>query len=220
MLVIPEIKIIEIIDVILAVVADDYNSTTDKNRTLLYQLFGDTQIGKYNFYKEAVDIFTRGTEHQRRIQTRMMFDAQRAHLPTIHITMPSEQPNGDGIGFDQGYIEDTIDNENRTVTPMFTRMFDTNYHAVITSDNALEVICIYHVIKGLLISTFSNIEFNGIRNPKFSGQDLQIQMDNMPPHIFVRGLGISCSYETTVPSFDKEKFINKFKTIFTIIPGD
>lgn len=220
MIVIPEIKIIEIIDVILAVVHDDYNSTTDKNKTILYQLLGTTQIGKYNFFKEAVDIFTRGDEHQRKIQTRMMFDAQRAHLPTIHITMPSESPSGDGIGFDQGYVDDDVDMENRKVTPMYTRMFETNYHAVITSDNALEVICIYHVIKGLLISTFSNVEFQGIRNPKFSGQDLQIQTENMPPHIFVRGLGINCSYETTVPSIDKENFINKFKAIFTIIPGD
>jgi len=220
MIIIPEIKIIEIIEVGIALLMEDYTTTTDKTKTLLYQYLGDNQIGKFNFYDQAVDIFTRGNEHPRKLQTRMMFDAQRAHLPTIHITMPSEVPSGDGIGIDQGYVPDTVDTELMEIIPNYTRMFETNYHAVITSDNALEVICIYHVIKGLLISTFSNIEFAGIRNPKLSGQDLQIQTENMPPHIFVRGLGISCSYESTVPSIDKLKFINKFKVIYNLISGD
>ncbi|HNQ20662.1 MAG TPA: hypothetical protein PKI46_06345, partial [Bacteroidales bacterium] len=170
----------------------------------------------FNFFEQAQDIFLRGNEHPRKIAVRMMFDAQRANLPTIHISMPSESNGSDGLGVDEGYQEDIVDTENREVIKTYTRMFDTQYNCIITSDNSTEVLCIYHLIKSVLIGIFDSIEFSGIRNPKLSGQDLQINSDIVPPHIFTRGIGISCSYEQTVPSIQKEKFINTFKLLYCI----
>jgi hypothetical protein len=97
-------------------------------------------------------------------------------------------------------------------------MFDAQYNCIITSDNSLEVLCVYHMIKATLIGIFDNIEFQGIRNPKLSGQDLQLNSDLVPPHIFVRGVGINCSYEQSVPAIQTESFINSFQILYTIKP--
>lgn len=213
-IIIPEIKILEIIETSLKVIETNYNETLDKEKTLLYRIFGLNQTGKYNFYEQAKDIFLRDNNHPRKIETRMMFDAQRANLPTIHISMPSESNGEDGIGVDEGYQESIVDNENKTITKTYTRVFDAQYNAIITSDNSLEVLCIYHLLKSTLIGIFDNIEFQGIRNPKLSGQDLQINSDIVPPHIFTRGIGIHCFYEQTVPSLQKEDFIKGFKVLY------
>lgn len=218
MIIIPETKILELIEIALLVVEEDYKKTTDKTKTFLYRIFGNNQIGKYNFLKESVDIFTRTNEHPRKIETRMMFDAKRASLPTIHITMPQENNanEGNGIGVDEGYQESIEDLENKTINKTYTRAFDVQYNAVITSDNSLEVLCIYHLLKSALIGMFNHIEFQGIRNVKLSGQDLQINSEMVPPNIFIRGIGISCFYEQTVPIFQEEQFVNAFKLKYCI----
>ena len=215
---IPEIKILEIIETALKVVEVDFNGTVDETQTILYRVFGGNQIGKFNFYEQAKEVFLRGNEHPRKIQTRMMFDAQRASLPTIHISMPSESHGSDGIGVDEGYEENFVDSQKGTVNKTYTRMFDAQYNCIITSDNSLEVLCVYHMVKAVLIGIFDNIEFQGIRNPKLSGQDLQLNSDLVPPHIFVRGVGINCSYEQSVPAIQTESFINSFQILYNIIP--
>lgn len=216
MITIPEIKIVEIIEVALKTVEYDFNNEVDEQKTLLYRIFGENQHGKFNFFNEAKDLFLRGNEHPRKIETRMMFDAQRAHLPTIHISMPADSPGADGIGVDQGYQEDIVDQVKQEIIPVYNRMFDATYHAIITSDNSLEVLLVYHLLRSMMIGIFDQIEFQGIRNPKLSGQDLNIQGDLVPPHIFARGLGLNCSYEITVPSINKEQFVKSFNVVYKL----
>lgn len=215
MILIPEIKILEIIETAIKTVQIDFQENTDEKQSMLYFILGENTQGKYNFFEQAKDIFFRDNGHPRQIETRMMFDAQRAHLPTIHITMPSENAANDGIGVDEGYQESEINNGK--ITKTYTRGFETQYNAIITSDNSLEVLCIYHVLKSLLIGIFDTIEFNGIRNMKLSGQDLRIDSDSVPAHIFTRGIGINCFYEQTVPAVQKETFINSFKILYNFI---
>ena len=216
MITIPEIKIVEVIEVALKTVEYDFNNEVDEKNTLLYRIFGENQTGKFNFFNEAKDLFLRGNEHPRKIETRMMFDAQRANLPTVHISMPSDSPGADGIGVDEGYQENLSDQHKQEITTVYTRMFDATYHAIITSDNSLEVLLIYHLLRSILIGIFDQMEFAGIRNPKLSGQDLNIQGDLVPPHIFARGIGINCSYEITVPSINKAKFVKSFNLTYSM----
>jgi hypothetical protein len=215
-IIIPEITLFKILETIIKFIEIDFNNTTDENKTMLFKIFGDNQVGKFNFYEQAKDIFLRDNAHPRQIAVRMMFDAQRANLPTIHISLPSESPGADGIGVDEGYQENDVDTENRTVNKTYTRMFDTQYNCIISSDNSTEVLLIYHLLKSMLIGIFDTMEFSGLRNPKLSGQDLQINSDIVPPHIFTRGVGISCSYEQTVSNVQQEKFIETFKLIHSI----
>jgi len=213
---IPEIKVLEIIETALKVVEVDYKSHLIEAETILYQLFGSNQYGKYNFLEQSKDIFLRDNDHPRKIETRLMFDAKRAALPTIHISMPQESTGADGIGVDEGYQEDIVSTDSKTFHKTYTRMFDVQYNCIITSDNSLEVLCIYHLLKSVLIGIFDSIEFNGIRNPKLSGQDLQINSELVPPHLFIRGIGINFCYEQTVPAIQEESFIKSFRVLYHI----
>jgi len=55
---IPEIKIIEIIETALKVIEIDFNeNVVDEKESLLYKIFGENQRGKYNFFEQAKDVF-------------------------------------------------------------------------------------------------------------------------------------------------------------------
>ena len=72
---------------------------------------------------------------------------------------------------------------------------------IITSDNSFEVLTMYHVIKAALIANMESLEYYGLRNVKFSGQDLQINDALVPPGIFSRGIGLNLMYEADIPVF-------------------
>lgn len=217
MLLIPEVKINEVLRTILKVVEVDYRDHLDEKHSILYKIFGDSRVEKFGFFDQAKEIFLRDNSHPRKIETRMLFDAARAGLPTVHTTMPMESPGGDGIGVDQGYNADDLDEKNKEVTPVYNRAFETRYHLMITSDNSLEVILMYHLLKNMLISVFNHMEFNGIRNMKISGMDLQINSDMVPPNVFVRGIELSFFYETQVPAFQREALIKKIEYNWQLI---
>lgn len=216
MLHIPEIEIFKIINSLLIVIEQDFNANlADETKSILYKLFYGQKIERFDFYTEIKNIILRENNHPRKLETRMMFDAQRAHLPTIHISMPSEQKGEDGIGVDEGYSENEIDELNGKYIPIYTRAYQTTYNCIITSDNSLEVLVIYHLVKAMLISIIDSIELNGIRNIVLSGQDLQIQTDLVPTHIFSRGIGINCFYEQEIPKIQQENIVSKFQLIWT-----
>lgn len=213
MILIPEVKILEIIDIAIKTVEIDYYSTIDTKSTLLYKIFGGNKIGKFDFFEQAKDIFLRSVDHPRKIATRMLFDTSRAGLPTIHVTMPAENASSDGIGIDEGYVDSELDTVHKKVITTYTRGFDTTYNCIITSDNATEVLCIYHLLKSMLISIFDTIEFSGIRNVKLSGQDLQINSELVPINLYSRGIGISCLYEQSVPKVQKDDLIKSVEVL-------
>lgn len=214
MVIIPEIKVNEILKTILKVVEIDFHEHLDEKDSILYKIFGDNRVEKFGFFSQAKDIFLRDESHPRKIETRLLFDAQRASLPTIHTTMPSESPGADGIGLDEGYSQNDIDKNSNHLTKIYSRAFETKYNLMITSDNSLEVILIYHLLKSMFISIFDHIEFSGIRNMKFSGADLQVNSDLVPLNIFVRGLEISFFYEIQVPNFQRETLIKKIQNSY------
>lgn len=216
MVIIPEIKVNEILRTILKIVEVDFHESLDEKDSILYKIFGDNRVEKFGFFSQAKDIFLRDESHPRKIETRLLFDAQRASLPTIHTTMPSESPGADGIGIDEGYNENIVDKDSKQLTKVYNRSFETRYHLMITSDNSLEVILIYHLMKNMLISIFDHIEFEGIRNMKLSGMDLQINSDMVPSNIFVRGVEISFFYESQVPSFQRETLLKKIQLNYQV----
>jgi len=208
-IVVPEIILKTLLDGVLSEIREDFADENDEKKSVLYKLFGGVKIGKWDYFEQARDLFLREKDHPRRLDTRLFFDATRTSIPTMHITMPAENASGDGFGIDEGYQEGTFDPVKQEYTPTFTRMFNTRYHIIITSDNTLEVLLIYHCVRALLISIFESIELSGLRNPKLSGQDIKINSELVPPHIFMRGIGLDVSYEVDVPRFYDEKVISK-----------
>ena len=59
-----------------------------------------------------------------------------------------------------------------------------------------------------MLSLYYHFELSGLRDPKWSGQDVSIQQDLIPTHIFHRALGITFWYEVTIPNMITKKLIS------------
>lgn len=216
---IPEIVIQTTIQQLLDFVKRDYNGEVDKTNTFLYKAFFGQKVGNFDYYEQAKDLFLRDKNHPKEIGVRMFFDRSRAHLPTIHLSLPSEQGGeGDGIGFDQGYQENIFNSTEREITTVYNRNFNTQYNIIISSDNTFETLLIYHTLRALLISTYESLEMNGLRNPKFGGRDLQLNSDIIPPNVYIRALTLDVFYEIAIPKYVSDKIISNINNpISTII---
>ena len=205
----PEIRLFAILKQVLDFVKKDYETQSNKENTVLYRLFSGNKIDDFDFYEQAVNLFTRGTDFQRKVEVHLFFNRQRANLPTVHISLPSESdqgaPNSLGMGIgDQAPIFGTVE---RKVTDTFNRKFDTNYNIVCTSDNPFEVILMYNLLRATLISLHAALSASGFENPKFSGADLQLNQDMMPG-VFIRSFSINAFYNVEAPAFFAKALIN------------
>lgn len=219
MLLIPEIQLFTIIQKLLGALKSDFNNHADKTQTLLFRMFDGKKIGKFDFFEQGKEIFVdRLPEHPRQLKTRLFFDTERASLPTIHITLPSEATGASGIGTDEGF--ESALHAGGKFTPVLTRRFDLQYNIITTSDNVFEVILIYYTLRALLISTFTQLEFEGLSNPKLSGQDLRLYQEIIPRNVFARAIGLSVSYEDSSPSLFSKDEITKIIFSGKAIPGE
>ncbi len=217
---IPEIQMYNLIRGLLILARTEYekwNTTdgteavTDNTKILLYQMFNGLTLEKSNYYDQVISLITRKDSDPRALAVRYYFDAKRAKVPTIHITLPSEG-NGptDGIGVspenaeigswvDEGSLGVGSDLRRESVG----RSFSTQIQVIITSDNHQEVTLIYHMMKSLLISAFDSISLTGLQNPKVSGRELQIN-ESVANTLFMRSIVIDSHYETRMPKCDIE----------------
>lgn len=206
----PDIKLKSLLDVILDKIKFDYDNAGDESTTFLYKMYNGLITGNYNFLNNAVKIFNRATDDPRTIDTRLMFDRERAHLPTVHVTIPSENVTGDGIGFDEGYVQNVADGDPQTATTMteyYTRGYSSKFDLIITGSNSFEVILIYYTLKAALINNVESLELNGFRNPKIYGSDLKVN-ESLNPNAYMRILHIDSYFELIVPKFDSVNIVN------------
>lgn len=206
-LVIPEVILVNIVDALLEHVKHDFeDNTLTPEKSLLYRYFNGIVNGKRNYYTEAVSLFTRDVDHPRRIETRMAFDAERSKIPTIHITIPSDQPgqNTLGVGESDSFSDDGVD-----YSVDYERRFDCQYQVVCTSDNHEEVMLMTNLLKAGLISIFDTLSLSGLENARISTQELKANPDLVPNHIFMRAVGVAFSYDMKVPRWWSEKLITQ-----------
>lgn len=230
MIFVPEAVLFKLISDAITALKTDYSSKGDKTTTLLYQMFYGMVIGKFNYYTQAVDLFSRDSTHPRHIETRLFFDAQRAELPTIHISLPGERSINDGIGVDAGYRDPVFKDATGTVGEddfeigtyqyTYTRRFEATYNIVITSDNTFEVLLVYHALRTMLISLFDSVQLSGFANPKLSGNDLMINEELVPPGVFFRAISINTEYEVDIPKYNVVEFFTDLTATGTTIAPD
>ena len=87
---IPILRIRKFVDLLIEFIETDYTSQTDKTNSFLYRTLGDDTSDGYNFYTEAIELFTRTVKDKRKLETRLMFDPDRAQMPTIHVREPAK----------------------------------------------------------------------------------------------------------------------------------
>lgn len=204
----PEIKLKKILDHSLDVIRKDYyDSLPNEQNSFLYKVFGENVIDNYNFFIQAKTILLKTNDNPRLLQTRVFFDRSRAHIPTIHINLPSETPNGDSLGYGLGNVDPLFDDINEEYSLSRQRCFNTTFNITVTSDNTHEIIIIYTILKAIMISIVEILEMNGLRNPKISARDLMI-LDTTPP-LYMRVLALEVWYEFNVPGLDFNKIVNQ-----------
>lgn len=214
-LIIPEKKLFDILQHVLTSIQTDFYNNINEEDTLLYQMFQETNFKELdiNYYKEAKEIFLRKQDHPRKLEIRQFFDADRANIPTIHINLPSDSPIFDALGVDSGYIPNMLFDQGKEASVIHTRRFNAVYQIIITSENANEVIIIYHTLRAFLISMLELLDINGLQNPKLGGGDIQFNSDIVPQRVFIRAITINCFYEVSIPSQIKERIINNISII-------
>lgn len=208
MIQIPEVKLKVFIDTILDLIRRDYVDAGDKTQTVLYRMFNGLVQGKYDFYANAIEIFTTDVDNPRRIDTRLLYDRDRASLPTIHVTIPAETPNSDGIGLDTGYNENEgIGGTPTTMYESYNRTYGSKFNLVITGSSTFEVILIFNTLKIALYNNIESLELNGFRNPKIYGQELKIN-DQLSPNAYARFLVLDSFFELEIPKFGSVNIVN------------
>lgn len=224
-IIIPEVQLFNTIKNILNYIRVDFEGHSNEQDTLLYRILGDNQLQRYEMFTQAKTVFLAEKDNPRILDVNMFFNLERAGIPTIHITLPAEQPNKDGIGIDEGFQSEEIvvpiDNPaGNYQVPTYTRRFATQYNIVITSDNSNEVVLIYHVMRALLIPTIDHFSVVGLENVKLSGRDIQNMNTIVPTHIFMRNIGVAMEYEVSVGDFYPQEIITKIITEFEIDTED
>jgi len=188
----PEIQIKKLLDFFINQVSEKY----------LYQLFGEYTLDDYSFYDNARKIFLRKQESDRLIQTHIFFNHDRAHLPTIHLNLPSENMGGDN-GVDWDFDLQKSRCEDNIVYKVAPRSYGGKFNLIFTSSNTFEVLIMYYVIKSMIQGNIGLVEENGLRNVKVSGSDIIFNEGFMPQSIYSRALTLDCIYTFEGISFQE-----------------
>ncbi len=206
---IPEINLITVVQAIVDSIRDDLRDGNEKE-SFLYQILQDYTVSNYQFYKQAKELFLRKNNDKRMLEVRLFFDAHRAELPTIHINLPMESTTENGLGSDEGFAPPLFDDTSLEFIRRYNRRFSSNYQILFSSNNSLEVITMYHVVRAAIIANLGVLELYGFTNLSMSGGDLQLHPDIVPQGVFVRGLNLNFGYEVTAPAIKREKFYTNF----------
>jgi len=210
--IIPEVVLYNLITGMVNHVSADLEShSTDPENSFIGRMLMGIKDHKHDYFIEAQSLFSRRDDNPRKIRTRLFFDAQEAHIPTIHVTMPQENSGQNSLGAGEyGHEDYTYTNSlNNEESPARERRFDTNYQILITSDNHREVLIIYHIVRGMLISALSEVNIAGLENPRLGGQDIRTNENIIPSSIFMRGISLQCSYDVLVPRFFSSQQISQ-----------
>lgn len=205
MIFIPEILIHTSLKNLIKFIRDDYNANiADVQKSLLYRLLGTNKIQRYDLAEQAAAILITNTDNPRHLDVNMFFNAKRASIPTIHITLPSESEKNNTINVSEGFRE-PIYNDDDTYTTTFNRRFAAKTNIIITSDNSNEVVVLFHLVKNLLISLNAHFNASGLELPKLSGGDIQINQDLVPINFFTRAIGLEYEYDVEAQNLFKSQ---------------
>ena len=180
----------------------------------LYIEFNGIEIDGRNFYTDLKSLIEKDDKDKRKLEVRLMFDKERANLPTFHIHYPSEDGQSGDNTVGTGY--QTITDENNNVVNQFSRSFIGQYELIVTAGNSLEVVMLYEFIDALLIAGADTLT-HYFDIFKFSGKQLMANQELIPLPIFFRAIGISLQCKKIVRSLiqpDKYTAIDFTLTVY------
>jgi hypothetical protein len=210
-IIMPEVILYKSLKSIFEIVKKDYNDNVDKEKTLLYSLFGKDENGdllnfeEFEYFKQSIETFVLKTP-----QVNLGYNLEVANLGCVHILLPAENGSPLSIGGDEGYVPNQVDEAQGIFREVFAQKFDTTYNLLISSENTFEVVLIYNLLKASFLALNAHFELAGLRLPKVSGQDLNVDSNLVPTHIFHRSLMVNFFYELIVPNFFYRSLVKEF----------
>ena len=180
-----------------------------KDESFLLRCFDDDDYIEEVSYKTlATEIFTRGVTEHRKVETRLMFDVDRATLPTIHVREPAKvKGKQDGIG---NIGQDFYQNADGGTADERRRSFDSQYELMITSMNRHEVIIIEEVLLGLFVGAQDTL---ALQDPfyliNYSVKELIANNELVPNPLFIKAISLSVSYDKKYPDISDNVVLHK-----------
>lgn len=205
------IKIKKLVDTLIAYVKEDYEAHCPSNtpESFIERCFDEfDEDGGVIYSETAKDIFFRDQSTNRKLETRLMFDRDRALLPTIHVREPAKSKGAqDGVG---NMGEDFFINGDTTYQHERRRSFNSQFELMITSGNRHEVIIIEEVIVGLLLSIQDTIALN---TPfylfELSVRELMANNELIPTPLFIKSIMLNVGYDKIYPDITEMDKINR-----------
>src|ERR1035437_5563026 len=196
MITVPELIILDQFKRVLKLIRDDYNNNiADTTRSLLYKVLAGNSLQRYKLFEQSIAVLITTENDPRHLDINMFFNAKRAAIPTIHITLASESDKNNALGNSEGYRDPEFDDISQTYLKVFNRRYSTKYNIIITSDNSNEVILLYHFFRSILISLSPSLSLSGLENISLSGSDISINSELVPANIFIRSIGLQLAYD-------------------------
>ncbi len=177
------------------------NELTPEN-SWLWENFHQTTIDDTNFYEQLSSLIVLGDEDKRKLATRLMFDRDRAPLPTFHVHYPSEEGKSGDNAIGTGYT--TLPTEGLDSYNTFSRSYVGQYEIIVTGGNSLEVVMLYEFMGGLLMAAADTLAYH-FDKFEFSGKQLMPNQDMIPYLVYYRSIVIGLQHKKIVTSIIKTK---------------
>lgn len=190
------VKLKKVTDSLIQWVRQDLiNNVTTPTESWLYTEFNDVVLDDTNFYVQLKELIERDNLDQRKLEVRLMFDKDRANLPTIHIHYPQEDGRSGDNTLNTGFtITEVVDGKNIN---KYSRSFIGQYELIVTGGNSLEVIMLYEFLDAILIAAADTLAYN-FDKFEFSGKQLMANQDVIPYLTYYRAIGMSLQNKKNV----------------------
>lgn len=186
-------------------------TTQPKEQTILYDFYGGVIDNGIDYFEQAEELFSRGKDNEREVQIRGTYERDKSSLPSVFITLPSEESgSANGIGFDRGFKSPEFNEDLGEISEFNSRSFNTTYDLIITSNSTLEVKLLYYTFRSLLISLIDEFELSGFQNLVISGGDLEPDAE-VTPIVYRRVIRLNFMYTDDIRVFTKNKLISYLK---------
>ena len=216
------LKIKKLVESLVNFVKEDYQQKLQEgyvDESFLNRCFDEDDVDeKINYLSVAQELFVRPVTDSRKLEIRLLFDRDRATLPTIHVREPAKMKGStDTIGFigedlyenDQRYDEGDEPIYPNTYHNSVRRSFNSQFELMITSANRHEVLIIEEVIMALLMGSQDMLHLVlPFYLNQISVKELMFN-DNISPNIFIKAITLNAGYDKTYPEIVKNEIIQK-----------
>jgi len=189
---IPILKIKKFVDLLIEFIRTDYENATDKQNSFLYRVLGDDSNDGWNFYENAISIFSRTDIDKRKLETRLMFDRTRADLPTIHVREPAKNNGGyDSLGYLNGGV---VVNEDDSVSDTMRKSFTSRFELMITSGNSLECVMIQEVLESAILASLDTLTIPFFDIVNLTSKELMMNSEVERNMLFIKSIDLEIKY--------------------------